>query len=64
MAELNSTGTTTRAWAAGDEVLVINEGGGSPDTIARVNGGIPAALIDGAPTLGQIIALRSRAAFT
>lgn len=37
MPELNSTGTSTRAIAAADELLVINEGGGSPDTIARIH---------------------------
>jgi hypothetical protein len=45
LTELNSTNLTPRAWTSGDELLVINEGGGSPDTVARVNGSIPASMI-------------------
>lgn len=46
MPELNSTGTSTRAIAAADELLVINEGGGSPDTIARIHRGGGSATLD------------------
>jgi len=46
MPELNSTGTSTRAIAAADEFLVIGEGGGSPDTIARIHRGGGSATLD------------------
>jgi hypothetical protein len=50
MVELNSTGTSTRAWAAGDELVAIAEGGGSDDTLIRLNGGLPMSFITGTKT--------------
>lgn len=38
--ELNSTGLTPRQINTADELLVINEGGVNPDTIARIQGGL------------------------
>lgn len=63
MAELNSTGTTTRAWAPNDEFVVVAEGGGSPDALARVSGGIPVTVLEGGVTLGQVIARHTRGAY-
>ena len=46
MPELNSTGTATRAWAAGDELVAVAEGGASPDALARLSS-LPQSFIDG-----------------
>lgn len=46
MPELNSTGTATRPWQAGDELLAVVEGGAADDSLARLSS-IPASVVSG-----------------
>ena len=46
MTELNSTGTATRPWTEGDELVAVAEGGAAEDTLARLSS-LPIGFIDG-----------------